>query len=158
MSEYRQMLHHFLVLLYNLISCFKPITALSLYWILFEAFNNLLNNLCKNVCAKQRLSHNSHQFFKKKKQLKIIRTDFFFKVRSHCMLRDANFPFRELQGKWDRTYLKIQAQKTVEELQESENCLRNCKQRMVISGKYLKTPMETDQIIFSELTPLSHIL
>lgn len=69
------------------------------------------------------------------------------------MLRDANFPCREQQGKWDRTYLKIQAQKTVEELQESENRLRNCKQRMVISGKYFKNPMETDQIIFYELAP-----
>lgn len=46
----------------------------------------------------------------------------------------------------------------MEELQESENCLRNCKQRMVISGKYLKNPMETDQIIFYELAPLRHIL
>lgn len=26
------------------------------------------------------------------------------------------------------------------ELQESENCLRNCKQRVVISGKYLEIP------------------
>lgn len=56
-----------------------------------------------------------------------------------------------------KTYLKIEAQRTVKELQESENCLRNCKQRIVISGKYFKNPMETDQIIFYELSPLSHI-
>lgn len=74
------------------------------------------------------------------------------------MVRHGNFPCRELQGRWDRTDLKIQAQKTVEELQDSENCLRNCKQGMVISGKYFKNPMETDQKIFYELAPLSHIL
>lgn len=53
---------------------------------------------------------------------------------------------------------KIGTQRSVEELQESENCLRNCKQSMVISGKYFKNPMETDQIIFYELAPLSNTL
>lgn len=57
-----------------------------------------------------------------------------------------------------KPYLKVGAQRTVEELQGSENCLRNCKQRMVISRKYFKNPIETDQIIFHELSPLSHIL
>lgn len=39
-----------------------------------------------------------------------------------------------------KAYLKIGAQGAVEELQESENCLRNCKQRAVISRKYLEIP------------------
>lgn len=63
-----------------------------------------------------------------------------------------------LLKKKEAAYFKIRAQKVVEELQECENCLRNCKQRMVISGKYFKNPMETDQIIFYELAPLIHIL
>lgn len=95
----------------------------------------------------------------------MLRCKLFPIVSSQIFKR--SFPSRKGEGgeggqgseeKKKKAYLKIGAQKTVEELQESENCLRNRKQRMVISGKYLKNPMETDQIIFYELAPLRHIL
>lgn len=57
---------------------------------------------------------------------------------SCCVLSDFQKEFSLKEKK--KAYLKIGAQRTMDELQESENCLRNCKQTVVISEKYLEIP------------------
>lgn len=56
-----------------------------------------------------------------------------------CVLSDFQKEFSLKEKKKKKSLFKNRSTKDYE-LQESENCLRNCKQRVVISGKYLEIP------------------